>query len=408
MEAKELNEKAKAAGSTATTAEKERAQQRLQAYEHLDKARTDNEAKTEKTVEDLKRATWTVAILEDQALLKETQKRTFRSRDPASLSKAEQDMRDALEKLYLVEKDLVKSGNSIDKDMPLDVKTRWLEASANLKVAMKKEATDTLSAEGISKLRTSIETRLTSLDGEIDRLESTLRNSSGGAVPGMIIGVNPDDKSIVRSTPDHQSTGADDLESAEVWTKITFDVKSKTDTSKSSEQSKDGKFSVGVKDWLNSVKVESSFSKNHKKVENFMASADIAGSFSAMVVNIKRPWLHAELYQDFDIDLAPGNCLSPGAKIVKHWVNTGDNAYGGKERTNYGKFPAYPTAFIVAANAEFTIQSTESNSEDILKILQTDSSVQASVGSWAIKGTLDAKPVLLCRPSLFDVLLTIP
>ena len=110
-----------------------------------------------------------------------------------------------------------------------------------------------------------------------------------------------------------------------------------------------------------------------------------------MVVNIKRPWLHAELFQDFDIDIPKGTFLSPGAKTIKHWIKTGDTDYNGYVRTNYGDFPAYPTALIVAADTNLSFKSSDMSAEEALSILQTGSSVQASFGCWGFGASADGK-----------------
>ena len=81
-----------------------------------------------------------------------------------------------------------------------------------------------------------------------------------------------------------------------------------------------------------------------------MSSCSIDGVFSALVISIKRPWLLSDLFQDFDIDISENTKLSPGAAQIKHWVENGDFKSGANKRTEYGKFPAYPTAFIVAAD----------------------------------------------------------
>ncbi|KAM0249527.1 hypothetical protein ACHAQJ_009033 [Trichoderma viride] len=139
---------------------------------------------------------------------------------------------------------------------------------------------------------------------------------------------------------------------------------------------------------------DSSFSKTtrfDKTISDFMSKCTVSGSFSAIVVSIKRPWLHAELFQNFDIDIPAGTFLSPGAKTIKYWMENGDNEYNGYERTNYGKFPAYPTAFIIAADANLSFKSTQYAAEEALHVLQTDSSVGASFGCWEIGEGAGAK-----------------
>ncbi|KAK7397531.1 hypothetical protein QQX98_013101 [Neonectria punicea] len=72
------------------------------------------------------------------------------------------------------------------------------------------------------------------------------------------------------------------------------------------------------------------------------------------------------LFQDFDIDIPAGTFLSPGAKTIKYWVENGDNEYNGYVRTNYEKFPAYPTAFIVTADVNLSFKGTQSAAEQAL------------------------------------------
>ncbi|KAM0080638.1 hypothetical protein ACKRZS_007195 [Fusarium odoratissimum] len=60
-------------------------------------------------------------------------------------------------------------------------------------------------------------------------------------------------------------------------------------------------------------------------------------------------------------------------------------------RTNYGKFPAYPTAFTVAADANLSFKNDESAAKQVLNVLQTDSSVEASFGYWGFGGGAGAK-----------------
>ena len=88
-----------------------------------------------------------------------------------------------------------------------------------------------------------------------------------------------------------------------------------------------------------------------------MASCRVEGSFSAIVVNIKRPWLHRDLFQDFDINIPDDTKLSPGAEQIKTWVDKGDSGIEDEKRTDYGKFPAYPTAFIVAADTVLEVNA---------------------------------------------------
>ena len=72
------------------------------------------------------------------------------------------------------------------------------------------------------------------------------------------------------------------------------------------------------------------------------------------------------MFQDFDIDISEDSKLSPGAEQVKTWVDKGDPEIGAEKptdykRTDYGKFPAYPTAFIVAADTVLEVSAETSH-----------------------------------------------
>jgi hypothetical protein len=238
----------------------------------------------------------------------------------------------------------------------------------------------------------SISSRLTSLDSEILRLQNILaRNGvASGDLLDMVVGVNDgtkeEDNTIEKqkSKLDSPSGLGGDSGTADVWTNVAFTVDAKKDDHKEENHDMSGSFHAEAQRWLPSVTAEPSFVKNNKTVEEFMSSCDVSCSFSAMVVNIKRPWLHAELFQDFDTDIPEGSFLSPGAQTVKRWVETGDDQYNGYERSNYGKFPAYPTAFIVAADTRLSFKSEDSKSQEVMDVLQSDSSAQASFGCWRI------------------------
>lgn len=68
--------------------------------------------------------------------------------------------------------------------------------------------------------------------------------------------------------------------------------------------------SVGFGLW--SVGGSYSHDGNHKSMQSDMAACDVSVSFSALVVNINRPWLYGELFIDADLEVAENVKLSPG------------------------------------------------------------------------------------------------
>jgi hypothetical protein len=338
-----------------------------------------------------KLAQWRIAALEDPKI---AQKLIALNTPLNGLETAEKELREAYDDMYKCEEATKKIPLPADALRKLDeAKKTWLAKRTKLQQAQASDSSAQLSASGARNLQTSIRSRLSSLNAEVERLESRLaRNSvSGGDLPDMITGVSKDN-TIEKAKPDLGAGGGarNEEDSADVWTNISFTVNTKTDDHKQEEHGMSGSFHAEAQTWWSSVRAESSFSKNNKKINDFMASCTVSGSFSAMVVNIKRPWLHAELFQDFDIDIPKGTFLSPGAKTIKHWVETGDTDYNGYVRTNYGKFPAYPTAFIVATDTNLSFKSSTMSAEEALDTLQTDSSLQASYGCWGIGPSVGA------------------
>ena len=102
-----------------------------------------------------------------------------------------------------------------------------------------------------------------------------------------------------------------------------------------------------------------------------MASCDVSVTFDALVVNIGRPWLYAELFNDFELDVADHIMLSPGAERLKQLMATQaakitDPTDAGKadqsvlsELAQYNSFPAFPTSFILAANTSIEVSNIE-------------------------------------------------
>ncbi|KAH7207315.1 hypothetical protein DER44DRAFT_746779 [Fusarium oxysporum] len=119
--------------------------------------------------------------------------------------------------------------------------------------------------------------------------------------------------SVIKTKLDTGASAGDGDSGADVGTRIDFTVSSQTTDHKQEEHGISGAFHAEAQTRFASVKVESSFSKSNKEVSDFMSSSTVSGSFSAMVA---RSWLHAELFQDFDIDIPAGTFLSPGAKAI--------------------------------------------------------------------------------------------
>lgn len=274
--------------------------------------------------------------------------------------RAQQDfeLKEALTDIYRYEREIrdaqeaKKADNEQSARRNLEAaKTKWQLANQALQAGGTEDSVHSLEADGIKTMKVAIDGHLKSLDKDISTLQEQLASTGAGLAnaPNAIIGV-AEDKTLLRANDDAATqtgttTAALGGESADAWTKVAFSVGSQSDTSSTKESNISGSANLEVGNWWASVKASSSFSSSSKKVESAMSSCRVDGSFSAMVVNIKRPWLHSDLFQDFDVDIPDTTKLSPGAAQIKQWVEKGDTGTGANKRTEYGKFPAYPTAF---------------------------------------------------------------
>jgi hypothetical protein len=111
-----------------------------------------------------------------------------------------------------------------------------------------------------------------------------------------------------------------------------------------------------------------------------MASCDVSVSFSALVVNITRPWLYAELFDDYELYTVTDALLSTGAQdlqtlIAKQGI---DNSVL-KTLAQYNKFPAFPTSFIVASDVVFEFTG---NTQNIEKHFHGESNTASARFGW--------------------------
>ncbi|KAJ6031762.1 hypothetical protein N7540_002494 [Penicillium herquei] len=328
------------------------------------------------------------------------------SSSKSEVEAAEDNIKGALADIYTYEvaineakkkKDWKREDSKVEEDKLEAAKTRWVDASAKLNGLRTQIDVSKLEGAGRQAMRTNVVDHIEALRSQIAALQSRIDKASGGP-SNLVLGVRKD-KTIIRSgdgdaeLPPQPSKPGNE-KSADVWTKIQFDVGSKSDSRKTNETNLNGSFSAEVGAWWSSVKAQTTVSSSNKEIESKMAECSVSGSFSAMVVTIRRPWLHADLFQDFDIDIPQDtslplttlslNRLSPGAKTMRHWIENGDETTTDK-RTNYGKFPAYPTSFIVAADTVLEFKTDERSSSEMMSALATDSSIQASYGPWGLK-----------------------
>ncbi|KAI8955363.1 hypothetical protein F4801DRAFT_574538 [Xylaria longipes] len=130
-----------------------------------------------------------------------------------------------------------------------------------------------------------------------------------------------------------------------------------------------------------------------------MASCDVSVTFDALVVNIGRPWLYTELFNDFELDVADNIFLSPGAERLKNLmaaqaanVQVGVDVGAANptvlsELAQYNTFPSFPTSFIVAANTTLEFHGNTQHIEDHFSAESSAGSMSVGWGPFSISSS---------------------
>lgn len=119
--------------------------------------------------------------------------------------------------------------------------------------------------------------------------------------------------------------------------------------------------------------------ESHSSMHGDMASCDVSVSFSALVVNINRPWLYGELFQDIDLEVAEGVKISPGPLALHRLIEAQDV----NTINQYDQFPAYPTSFIVAAYTTIEFSGSTKQIEEHFDSHSNSGSALVGWGPWS-------------------------
>jgi hypothetical protein len=106
----------------------------------------------------------------------------------------------------------------------------------------------------------------------------------------------------------------------------------------------------------------------YSKAMSSMANLDVEISMSCMLVEIERPWLHADLFTDAEIDSGRFD-ISPGEQRLKDMYEKDQTVMG-----EYQQFSSYPTAFVVAADVELSVS---------FPLYQTYMCISLNFGVWS-------------------------
>ena len=146
----------------------------------------------------------------------------------------------------------------------------------------------------------------------------------GAEFANPIFGIKPSTNAVpLRTTAPAGGSGSQPTPSAEdadPWTTVTFSYSASDLKSVASESSWGMKVGGSVGYGLWSVGGSYAHDESKKDMQKDMATCDVSVSFSALAVNINRPWLYGELFSDVDLEVPENVTLSPGPLSLKKMI----------------------------------------------------------------------------------------
>ncbi|KKO98960.1 hypothetical protein THAR02_08924 [Trichoderma harzianum] len=165
------------------------------------------------------------------------------------------------------------------------------------------------------------------------------------------------------------------------WTKISCKVSAKTDN-KVTNTSQSASAIAAKAGWgFFSASASASHSESSSEAMQQMSNLDVEISMSCMVVEIERPWLHAELFADAELDSGSFE-ISPGEDALKEAFQNEKNLEG-----KYQQFSSFPTAFVVAADVELSFSGDTTKLESAVSASSTSANISVGYGPFALSGS---------------------
>ncbi|KAF4339605.1 hypothetical protein FBEOM_6481 [Fusarium beomiforme] len=111
------------------------------------------------------------------------------------------------------------------------------------------------------------------------------------------------------------------------------------------------------------------------------SALEVEVSMSCMVVEIERPWLHAELFVDAELDSGAFK-ISPGEEALKAAFNDEKSLDG-----PYQQFSSYPSAFVIASDIELSFSGNTTKLESAVSSSSSSANLSVGYGPFAISGS---------------------
>ncbi|KAL7969017.1 hypothetical protein HDV63DRAFT_74116 [Trichoderma sp. SZMC 28014] len=231
---------------------------------------------------------------------------------------------------------------------------------------------------GKEEAKIYVQNRIETITRQIEKLESKLKRVSSELVPLPNTIVAPEVYANGKVVNDHELIANKRLledsmvKDSSPWTRITMKVAvSEHDSHKAVSQSAVSEIGVGWGFWSRGIGESNPYPKEES--DSAMDELAVEVSMDCMVVDIERPWLHAELFADHQLDAAPGFTISPGREVLRDAVEQDLPV-----EISQAQFCGYPNAFIVASNVELDFHGNTAWLKSSLEASATEA--RASIG----------------------------
>ncbi|MCJ1240206.1 hypothetical protein MMC14_008206 [Varicellaria rhodocarpa] len=227
-----------------------------------------------------------------------------------------------------------------------------------------------------------IDKKIKMLEEDIKELELKLPNGGQSGIVALQVvdekGVNVTDEErranpalVGRAVPDKPSP----------WTRVSCRASSTTDI-KETETTESASAVAAKLGWgLWRASGGGSNTQSSAKAMLSMSNLSVEISMDCIVVEIDRPWLHAELFSDAELDSGKFD-ISPGEDKLKAIYETRVAV-----RAEYQQFSSFPTAFVLAADVELDFSGDTTALESAVSASSFSANVSVGYGPFSVSAS---------------------
>ena len=264
----------------------------------------------------------------------------------------------------------------------LEAAKKWNEAN----LESNKTANRVTDKSMLEQIRKQIGLKIAEIQREITDVNDQLKRKLGEAgddQSGMPAVLDDETKTIapgqLKIDPNLNASSTD---KPSRWTRISAKISRSQSSSMTVSKMSASSFEAKVSTELWSGRAGASHSSSSTESATDMSSLDIQISMDCMLVEIERPWLHAELFSDPELDVAEGFDLSPGPQKLQSAV-----ANNKAIEDKYEQFCSYPSDFVVAADVQLEFTGNTSHLESKLEASRTEANLKISCGPFSFGGS---------------------